>query len=128
MLVGSFMQSDQGMAASYQDAEALVCGAGEAVRHYKDGLLKCAPAEKVVDCTERTNLRKYGTGDMFFTFVTKVCLEQHQTLVGGQTKESAEEAASRGQSFARSQAQSGELHPVGHDAEWRGRRPRLLLS
>ena len=89
VLVGSVMQSDQGMATSYEDAEALVCGAGEAVRHYKDGMLKCAPAEKVVDCTERTNLRKYGTGDMFFTYVSQVCLEQHQELVGGQTKETA---------------------------------------
>jgi hypothetical protein len=50
---------------------------------------------------------------MFFTYVTKVCLEQHQFLVGGQTKESAAEAASRAQSFARSQAQSGELHLSG---------------
>jgi hypothetical protein len=113
VLVGSVMQSNQGMATSYQDAEALVCGAGEAVRHYKDGMLKCAPAEKVVDCTERTNLRKYGTGDMFFTYVTKVCLEQHQDLIGGQTRESAAEAASKAQSFARSQASSGELHLTG---------------
>ena len=113
VLVGSIMQSDQGMATSYKDAEALVCGAGEAVRHYKDGMLKCAPAEKVVDCTERTNLRKYGTGDMFFTYVTKVCLEQHQDLIGGQSKESVAEAASRAQSFARSQASSGELHLTG---------------
>ena len=113
VLIGSVIQSDQGMATSYQDAEGLVCGAGEAVRHYKDGMLKCAPAEKVVDCTERTNLRKYGTGDMFFTYVTKVCLEQHQQLIGGQTKESPEEAASRAQSFARAQAQSRDLHLTG---------------
>jgi len=100
------------MATSYEDAEALVCGAGEAARHYKDGMLKCAPAEKVVDCTERTNLRKYGTGDMFFTFVTQVCLEQHQELIGGQTKESAETAAARAQNYAKSQASSG-MHLTG---------------
>ena len=29
-------------------------------------------------CTERTNLRKYGTADMFFTYRTKVCLETHE--------------------------------------------------
>ena len=104
VLVGSVLQSDQGMAASFQDATALMCGPGEAVRHYKDGMLKCAPAEKVVDCTERTNLRKYGTGDMFFTYMTRVCLEQHENLVGGQSKESASEAATRAQSFARTQA------------------------
>jgi hypothetical protein len=116
VLVGSVLQSNQGMATSYEDAEALVCGAGEAVRHYKDGMLKCAPAEKVVDCTERTNLRKYGTGDMFFTFVSQVCLEQHQELVGGQTKESPEAAAARAQSYAKAQATSGDgsgLHLSG---------------
>jgi hypothetical protein len=32
----------------------------------------------VPDCTERTNLRKYGTGDMFFTYRAKVCMETHQ--------------------------------------------------
>ena len=95
VLIGSVMQSDQGMATSYEDAEALICGAGEAVRHYKDGMLKCAPAEKVVDCTERTNLRKYGTGDMFFTYVTKVCLEQHQDWSAARARESADQAATR---------------------------------
>jgi hypothetical protein len=107
VLVGSVMQSNQGMATTYEDAEALMCGAGKAVRHFKDGMLKCAPAEKVVDCTERTNLRKYGTGDMFFTYVTQVCLKQHQQLVGGQTKESSEAAAARAQSYAKAQATSG---------------------
>ena len=34
---------------------------------------------RVPDCTERTNLRKYGTGDMFFTYVTRVCLEMRRT-------------------------------------------------
>ena len=41
-------------------------------------MLKCAPAVQVVDCTERTNLRKYGTGDMFFSYVAQVCLETHE--------------------------------------------------
>ena len=52
-------------------------------------MLKCAPAEKVVDCTERTNLRKYGTGDMFFTYVTKVCIEGNRELVGGSSRVSS---------------------------------------
>ncbi|MEO8300884.1 MAG: hypothetical protein ABI608_03775, partial [Rhizomicrobium sp.] len=51
--------------------------------HFKDGMLKCAVARKVPDCTERTNLRKWGTGDMFFTYVTRVCLEQRREMVGG---------------------------------------------
>jgi hypothetical protein len=75
------------------NAQTLTCGPHETVRHYKDGMLKCAPAEKVVDCTERTNLRKWGTGDMFFTYATKIC--QQRTLVGGQSKESPEAAAER---------------------------------
>ena len=50
-----------------------MCGIHEALRHYKDGMLKCAPAVPVPDCTERTNLRKYGTGDMFFSYRAQVC-------------------------------------------------------
>ena len=46
-----------------------------ALRHLKGGVLKCASAEMVADGTERANLRKWGTGDMFFTYVTRVCLE-----------------------------------------------------
>jgi len=33
----------------------------------------------VPDCTERTNLRKYGTGDMFFTYRSRVCAEEVRT-------------------------------------------------
>jgi hypothetical protein len=95
VLIGSVIQSDQGMATSMANAQTLTCGAHEAVRHYKDGMLKCAPAVKVPDCTERTNLRKWGTGDMFFTYVAKVCLEEHRELVGGQSKETADAAAAR---------------------------------
>jgi hypothetical protein len=36
-------------------------------------MLKCAPVMPVKDCTERTNLRKYGTGDMFFSYRSRVC-------------------------------------------------------
>jgi hypothetical protein len=74
VMVGSVVSSNQGMATDLSDAKVLQCGPGEALRHYKDGMLKCAPKEKVPDCTERTNLRKYGTGDMFFSYVTRVCL------------------------------------------------------
>jgi hypothetical protein len=73
-MVGSVVSSNQGMTADMEGAQVLQCGPHEALRHYKNGMLKCAPAEKVPDCTERTNLRKYGTGDMFFSFVTRVCL------------------------------------------------------
>jgi len=71
------------MAASLNDAHVMSCRPGEAVRHFKDGMLKCAPARKAPDCTERTNLRKWGRGDMFFTYVTRVCLEQRREMVGG---------------------------------------------
>jgi len=60
-------------AGTYSRGVILQCGEGEAVRHFKDGMLKCAPAMEVPDCTERTNLRKFGTGDMFFTYRSTVC-------------------------------------------------------
>jgi hypothetical protein len=76
--VGKVIQSSEGLAAGASSGQVLVCGAHEALRHYKDGLLKCAPAVPVVDCTERTNLRKYGTADMFFSYRAEVCLETHE--------------------------------------------------
>ena len=92
VFVGSVTQSNEGMATSMVNALTMTCGPKEALRHYKDGQLKCAPRVPVVDCTERTNLRKWGTGDMFFSYVAKVCLETHQEMVGAQTKLSAREA------------------------------------
>jgi hypothetical protein len=77
--IGDVVQSDQGMAGLYEKGVILQCGEHEAVRQYKDGMLKCAPAEAVPDCTERTNLRKYGTGDMFFTYRSKVCATEART-------------------------------------------------
>ena len=62
-----------------------MCAPQEALRYYKGGLLKCAPAVRVPDCTERTNLRKYGTGDMFFSYVARVCLETGRELVGAES-------------------------------------------
>jgi hypothetical protein len=79
IVMGDVVQSDQGMAGLYSKGVILQCGEHEAVRHYKDGMLKCAPATDVVDCTERTNLRKYGTGDMFFTFRSRVCADTERT-------------------------------------------------
>lgn len=78
VIIGEVVQSSQGMATSYTHGQVLKCGLHEAVRHYKDGMLKCAPEVPVPDCTERTNLRKYGTGDMFFTYHARVCLQTHQ--------------------------------------------------
>jgi hypothetical protein len=68
--------------ASASSGDVLQCGVHEALRHYKDGVLKCALAVPVPDCTERTNLRKYGTGDMFFSYRTKICAETSQEYVG----------------------------------------------
>ncbi len=73
VIVGDVLQSDQGMAGTYEHGTVLQCGPHEALRHYKDGMLKCAPAVPVKDCTERTNLRLYGTGDFFFSFRAQVC-------------------------------------------------------
>ncbi len=79
VVMGDVVQSDQGMAGTYIKGVILECGEHEAVRHFKEGMLKCAPAMEVPDCTERTNLRKYGTGDMFFTFRTTVCATSART-------------------------------------------------
>lgn len=74
-IIGDVLQSDQGMAGTYSNGQVLTCGVHEALRHYKDGMLKCAPAVAVPDCTERTNLRRYGTGDMFFSYRAQVCVK-----------------------------------------------------
>jgi len=71
--IGDVVQSDQGMAGTYASGQVMTCGIHEALRHYKDGMLKCAPAVPVKDCTERTNLRLYGTGDLFFSYRGQVC-------------------------------------------------------
>ena len=72
-VIGDVVQSDEGMAGTYAHGQTIVCGEHEALRHFKDGMLKCAPALPVKDCTERTNLRRYGTGDLFFSYRSSVC-------------------------------------------------------
>jgi hypothetical protein len=72
-VIGDVVQSDEGMAGTYSNGQVLSCGLHEALRHFKDGMLKCAAAVPVKDCTERTNLRLYGTGDFFFSYRTQVC-------------------------------------------------------
>jgi hypothetical protein len=73
VVIGDVVQSDQGMAGTYEHGQVLMCGPHEALRHYKDGMLKCAPATQVPDCTERANLRRYGTSDFFFSYRAEVC-------------------------------------------------------
>lgn len=75
VVLGKVSQSNQGMAGAFEGAETIQCAPREALRHYKGGVLKCAPAVKVVDCTERTNLRKWGTGDMFVSYASRVCID-----------------------------------------------------
>jgi hypothetical protein len=75
VVLGKVSQSNQGMAGAFEGAETIQCRPHEALRHYKGGVLKCAPAVKVVDCTERTNLRKWGTGDMFVSYASRVCID-----------------------------------------------------
>jgi hypothetical protein len=74
VIIGDVLQSDQGMAGTYENGAVLECAEHEALRHFKDGMLKCAPAVEVPDCTERTNLRRYGTGDLFFSYRSRVCV------------------------------------------------------
>jgi hypothetical protein len=35
--------------------------------------VRCAVADRVPDCTERENMRRYGTGDLFFSYQSRVC-------------------------------------------------------
>lgn len=77
--IGDVVQSDEGMAGTYERSRVLMCGPHEVLRHYKNGMLKCAPAMPVPDCTERTNLRRYGSGDFFFAYGAEVCAESPRT-------------------------------------------------
>lgn len=72
--VNDMLPSDQGMAAAQTGGQTIMCAPHEALRHYKDGVLKCAPAVPVPDCTERSNLRKFGSGDLFFSYRTRACV------------------------------------------------------
>src|SRR5438477_1722319 len=78
IVVGDVVESDQGMAGTYAHGDVMECGDHEALVHFKNGQLKCVPAVPVPDCTERTNLRKYGTGDFFFSYRGKVCVGEAQ--------------------------------------------------
>lgn len=73
IVIGEVVQSDQGMAGTYEHGQVMICAEHQALRHYKNGMLKCEAVVPVKDCTERTNLRKFGTGDMFFSYRAKVC-------------------------------------------------------
>ena len=95
VVIGDVLQSDQGMAGTYGSGTVMECAENEALGHFKDGVLKCAPKLAVPDCTERTNLRRYGTGDMFFSYQASVCVsgaktsarESHELDVTGMTLE-----------------------------------------
>lgn len=79
VIIGEVVQSDQGLAGTYDKGQVLMCGEHEALRHFKDGMVKCAPAIPVPDCTERTNLRRWGTGDFFFSYRAQVCVTDTRT-------------------------------------------------
>jgi len=72
--IGDVLQTDQGMAGTYASGQTIECSENEALRHYKDGMVKCAPKVWVKDCTERSNLRRWGTADMFFSYRATVCV------------------------------------------------------
>ncbi|HTN14856.1 MAG TPA: hypothetical protein VL094_08630, partial [Sphingomonadaceae bacterium] len=72
--IGNVAQSDQGLAGTFEGGQTLACGSGEALVHYRGGMLKCAPAKPVKDCTERDNLRRWGAGDFFFSYRARVCV------------------------------------------------------
>ncbi len=83
VIIGEVLQSDQGLAGTYDHGQVLMCGEHEALRHFKDGMVKCAPAIPVPDCTERTNLRRYGEGDFFFSYRAQVCVTSTTTADAG---------------------------------------------
>jgi len=72
--IGDVLQTDQGMAGTYSSGQVIECSENEALRHYKDGMVKCTPKVWVKDCTERSNLRRWGTADMFFSYRATVCV------------------------------------------------------
>jgi hypothetical protein len=102
--VGEVVQSDQGMASSFTNGQQIECSEHEALRHYKDGMLKCAIEVPVPDCTERTNLRRWGTGDMFFSYRTKVCAQTHREY--SEVSQQQEESTS---SESYSESRGGEM-------------------
>jgi hypothetical protein len=75
--VGHVVESEEGMAAVFEGGDELICRPGQALRHYADGQVKCATAERVPECTERRNLRAWGAGDIFFTYQAKVCARSY---------------------------------------------------
>ncbi len=72
--IGDVVQSSQGLVGLFEKGAVLSCGRGEALRHYQDGFVKCAIAEKVPDCTERENMRRFGIGNLFYSYVERVCV------------------------------------------------------
>ncbi|HEY0300098.1 MAG TPA: hypothetical protein VGC36_02125 [Rhizomicrobium sp.] len=78
-MIGEVLQSDQGLAGTYEHGQVLMCAEREALRHFKDGMVKCAPAVSVPDCTERTNMRRWGSGDFFFSYRAQVCVSDSRT-------------------------------------------------
>ena len=101
VVIGDVVDSDQGIAAVYEGGTTLVCRAGEALRHYQDGIVRCAVAEQLEDCVERTNMRRYGVGDVFFSFQAKVCAR----VVGARYVHSGRSERSRGYSERRIELQ-----------------------
>ena len=82
--VGDVAQSDQGLAGTFENGETLACAAGEALVHYRGGMLKCARAKPVKDCTERVNLRRWGSGDFFFSYRALVCVQPPAQVSAGE--------------------------------------------
>lgn len=82
--VGDVVQSDQGLAGTFENGETLACAPGEALVHYRGGMLKCAKAKPVKDCTERVNLRRWGSGDFFFSYRSRVCVQSSAQASSGE--------------------------------------------
>jgi hypothetical protein len=72
--IGDVVNSSAGLAGGLEQGQQLECYPGEALRHYRGGALRCAPAEDVTDCTERDAMRRNGVGTYFFSYPYQVCV------------------------------------------------------
>lgn len=75
-VVGHVVDSQDGMAAVYEGGDELICEPGEALVHLKGGQVRCRKAKTTPECTERQLLRRYGAGDVFFSYrhVVQACI------------------------------------------------------
>lgn len=81
--IGAVVETEKGMAAIFDGGATLSCSAGEALGHWKGGMIKCVPRKPMPECTERRLLRRHGPGDIFFTMRMEVRVRVDEAIEGG---------------------------------------------